>query len=122
MRAGALLFCTDNPTLASEADRQYSGLADARVCGAFEAGLAAVIDIFKNGNVIPVIGEKIKGIFTIGGGVPRNWAQQLGPYLEILSKRLEEKVAGRRASYDDALVHAQQMAISAVEGIFCTSY
>ncbi len=23
------------------------------------------------------------GIFTIGGGVPRNWAQQVGPYLEI---------------------------------------
>lgn len=28
------------------------------------------------------------GIFTIGGGVPRNWAQQVGPYLEILSVRL----------------------------------
>ena len=28
------------------------------------------------------------GIFTIGGGVPRNWAQQVGPYLEILRTRL----------------------------------
>jgi deoxyhypusine synthase len=28
------------------------------------------------------------GIFTIGGGVPRNWAQQVGPYLEISEKRL----------------------------------
>ena len=28
------------------------------------------------------------GIFTIGGGVPRNWAQQVGPYLDILEKRL----------------------------------
>lgn len=27
------------------------------------------------------------GIFTIGGGVPRNWAQQIGPYLDILQKR-----------------------------------
>jgi deoxyhypusine synthase len=27
------------------------------------------------------------GIFTIGGGVPRNWAQQVGPYLDILQKR-----------------------------------
>jgi deoxyhypusine synthase len=27
------------------------------------------------------------GIFTIGGGVPRNWAQQVGPYLELLQKR-----------------------------------
>ncbi|NOZ86865.1 MAG: deoxyhypusine synthase family protein [Deltaproteobacteria bacterium] len=31
--------------------------------------------------------EKL-GIFTIGGGVPRNWAQQVGPYLDILEKRL----------------------------------
>jgi deoxyhypusine synthase len=28
------------------------------------------------------------GIFTIGGGVPRNWAQQVGPYLEVASRRL----------------------------------
>ena len=27
------------------------------------------------------------GIFTIGGGVPRNWAQQVGPFWEILEKR-----------------------------------
>ena len=27
------------------------------------------------------------GIFTIGGGVPRNWAQQIGPYLDLLQKR-----------------------------------
>ena len=30
------------------------------------------------------------GIFTIGGGVPRNWAQQLGPFVEIASQRLPE--------------------------------
>ena len=28
------------------------------------------------------------GIFTIGGGVPRNWAQQVAPYFEILCHRL----------------------------------
>jgi deoxyhypusine synthase len=28
------------------------------------------------------------GIFTIGGGVPRNWAQQVAPYLEISANRL----------------------------------
>jgi deoxyhypusine synthase len=28
------------------------------------------------------------GIFTIGGGVPRNWAQQLGPYLDLLDHQL----------------------------------
>ena len=28
------------------------------------------------------------GIFTIGGGVPRNWAQQVAPYLELLNDNL----------------------------------
>ncbi len=28
------------------------------------------------------------GIFTIGGGVPRNWAQQIAPYLDIIDKRI----------------------------------
>jgi len=28
------------------------------------------------------------GIFTIGGGVPRNWAQQVGPFWEVLDKRI----------------------------------
>ena len=27
------------------------------------------------------------GIFTLGGGVPRNWAQQVGPYLDALQRR-----------------------------------
>ena len=30
---------------------------------------------------------KCLGIFTIGGGVPRNWAQQVGPYVDILQRR-----------------------------------
>ncbi len=29
------------------------------------------------------------GIFTVGGGVPRNWAQQVAPYLELLATRLK---------------------------------
>jgi len=45
LEVAALLFCTDNPTLAREADRQYCGLADGRVCRAFEAGLAATINV-----------------------------------------------------------------------------
>jgi deoxyhypusine synthase len=28
------------------------------------------------------------GIFTVGGGVPRNWAQQVAPYLDLLHTRL----------------------------------
>ena len=39
------------------------------------------------------------GIFTIGGGVPRNWAQQVGPYLEILRKRLGADDPVRRYKY-----------------------
>ena len=39
------------------------------------------------------------GIFTIGGGVPRNWAQQVGPYLEILRTRLGSNEPVRRFRY-----------------------
>jgi deoxyhypusine synthase len=39
------------------------------------------------------------GIFTIGGGVPRNWAQQVGPYLEILRSRLGGTDPVRRYRY-----------------------
>jgi deoxyhypusine synthase len=39
------------------------------------------------------------GIFTIGGGVPRNWAQQVGPYLEILRSRLGIPEPVRRYKY-----------------------
>lgn len=39
------------------------------------------------------------GIFTIGGGVPRNWAQQIGPYLEIQRTRLGIQEPVRRYRY-----------------------
>jgi deoxyhypusine synthase len=29
------------------------------------------------------------GIFTIGGGVPRNWAQEVGPFVDVVSDRLK---------------------------------
>lgn len=35
--------------------------------------------------------QKKLGIFTIGGGVPRNWAQQIGPYIELMERRLTGK-------------------------------
>ncbi len=34
-----------------------------------------------------VAGANRLGIFTIGGGVPRNWAQQAAPYLEAAARR-----------------------------------
>jgi deoxyhypusine synthase len=39
------------------------------------------------------------GIFTIGGGVPRNWAQQVGPYYEITAARLEAPLEVPRFRY-----------------------
>ena len=45
------------------------------------------------------------GIFTLGGGVPRNWAQQVGPYLEILRVRLGSKDPVRRYRYARELTH-----------------
>lgn len=39
------------------------------------------------------------GIFTIGGGVPRNWAQQVGPYLEVIASRVGDVELFRRFKY-----------------------
>jgi deoxyhypusine synthase len=38
-----------------------------------------------------ILKQNILGIFTIGGGVPRNWTQQIGPYADAIQKRLNEK-------------------------------
>ncbi len=39
------------------------------------------------------------GIFTIGGGVPRNWAQQVAPYVEIGNVRMGLNVKPPRFQY-----------------------
>ncbi|MBD3415126.1 MAG: deoxyhypusine synthase [Candidatus Aminicenantes bacterium] len=39
------------------------------------------------------------GIFTIGGGVPRNWAQQVAPYIDIIQHKLGEKRNSKRFLY-----------------------
>lgn len=39
------------------------------------------------------------GILTIGGGVPRNWSQQIGVFAEILARRGHEKLPLKRYSY-----------------------
>ena len=38
-----------------------------------------------------ILKAKKTGIFTIGGGVPRNWAQQVAPYLDIMHKRVDSE-------------------------------
>jgi deoxyhypusine synthase len=39
------------------------------------------------------------GILTIGGGVPRNWAQQVGPYYDITNARLGTNLPVPRFQY-----------------------
>lgn len=39
------------------------------------------------------------GIFTIGGGVPRNWAQQFTVYSELLTRRGYENIGLKRYQY-----------------------
>jgi deoxyhypusine synthase len=39
------------------------------------------------------------GILTIGGGVPRNWAQQVGPYYDITNARLGTNLTAPRFKY-----------------------
>jgi deoxyhypusine synthase len=43
--------------------------------------------------------KKKLGIFTIGGGVPRNWAQQVGPFYDIAAHRLDVELPAVRFSY-----------------------
>jgi deoxyhypusine synthase len=43
--------------------------------------------------------QKRLGIFTIGGGVPRNWSQQFGPYCELRVRRGGEDVPLKRYHY-----------------------
>ncbi len=42
------------------------------------------------------------GIFTVGGGVPRNWAQQAACYLDLIKSRTDEK-EGPTNKYDYAV-------------------
>ncbi|HVB56191.1 MAG TPA: deoxyhypusine synthase family protein [Candidatus Acidoferrales bacterium] len=46
-----------------------------------------------------MLATKEMGIFTVGGGVPRNWAQQFGVYAELLARRGYEKLPLKRYKY-----------------------
>ena len=39
------------------------------------------------------------GILTIGGGVPRNWGQQIGPFIDAVNERLDAHFPVPRARY-----------------------
>lgn len=46
-----------------------------------------------------MLATKRMGIFTIGGGVPRNWTQQFGVYAELLARRGYEEMPLKRYHY-----------------------
>ncbi len=46
-----------------------------------------------------MLATKRMGIFTIGGGVPRNWSQQFGVYAELLARRGYEEMPLKRYNY-----------------------
>lgn len=46
-----------------------------------------------------MLSAKRTGIFTIGGGVPRNWSQQFGVYAELLARRGYKKIPLKRYNY-----------------------
>jgi deoxyhypusine synthase len=46
-----------------------------------------------------MMATKKMGIFTVGGGVPRNWSQQFGVYAELLARRGLKKLPLKRYSY-----------------------
>jgi len=46
-----------------------------------------------------MLSTKRMGIFTIGGGVPRNWSQQFGVYAELLARRGYKKLPLKRYNY-----------------------
>jgi len=45
------------------------------------------------------LSAKRLGIFTIGGGVPRNWAQEVGPFVDITNHRLALDLTPPRFQY-----------------------
>jgi len=46
-----------------------------------------------------VLEAKKLGIFTVGGGVPRNWAQEVGPFIDIMNYRLKLDIVPPRYHY-----------------------
>src|SRR5260370_848702 len=46
-----------------------------------------------------MIATKKIGIFTIGGGVPRNWSQQFGGYAELMARRGYKDMPLKRHAY-----------------------
>lgn len=48
-----------------------------------------------------ILRQKTTGIFTIGGGVPRNWAQQVAPLLDLVRLKIIDKNNAKKYFMDD---------------------
>jgi len=51
--------------------------------------------------------QKTTGIFTVGGGVPRNWAQQVGPYIDLVTWRIKYNSDPKHYFKPDGSNHGQ---------------
>jgi deoxyhypusine synthase len=80
----------DVATHAMKASMERSGSAGLDVLFSTPPPFNPFLDLFDYTKRI-LAAEKL-GIFTIGGGVPRNWAQQVGPFVDITNMRLGTKL------------------------------
>jgi deoxyhypusine synthase len=76
--------------------KKKAGVALAE-CTSFLPAFNPYLDL--NSYTRNVMSAKTLGIFTIGGGVPRNWAQQVGPYMEITNVRVGTAFTPPRFKY-----------------------
>ena len=81
-------------------DVQPAPTDDQATWAALQQGLPAFNPFLDlNSYTHNLLGAKRLGIFTIGGGVPRNWAQQIPPYIEILNLRMGTTLTPPRFHY-----------------------
>lgn len=57
------------------------------------------LELFREFCLETVSSGKKLGIFTVGGGVPRNWAQQVGPFVDVCNTRLGTSYPTVRFTY-----------------------
>jgi deoxyhypusine synthase len=76
---------------------QTRGVKDADELFAVTPSFSAYLDL--NSFARFALGAKRLGIFTVGGGVPRNWAQEIGPFVDIMNYRLKLALRPPRYHY-----------------------
>jgi deoxyhypusine synthase len=76
---------------------QARGARDVDELFALTPNFSAYLDL--NSFAKFALGAKRLGIFTVGGGVPRNWAQEIGPFVDIMNYRLKLALRPPRFQY-----------------------